>query len=156
VRGAIERDEAATIHIDLRPDMSAPQVEQRLERRDPKQSLANALRKTLHLTKLEMALLREFQPDGPPRESAALAALIKDVAVPVCGVAGLDRAISTAGGVRLDQLDETLMLKSLPGLFFAGEMLDFDAPTGGYLLQAAFATGFAAGRGAARFVGLAA
>ena len=72
----------------------------------------------------------------------------------IAGVAGFERAISTAGGVAFDALDDDLMLKARPGVFVAGEMLDFDAPTGGYLLQAAFSTGVAAGRGAARFFGL--
>jgi len=156
LRAAVEQGRGATLLIDLRPDMGVEALEQRLQRRNPKQSLASALRKTLRLTMLETALLRESQPDGPPRENAALAALVKALPLPVCGVADFARAISTAGGVTIEQLDHSLMLKSRPGLFFAGEMLDFDAPTGGYLLQAAFSTGFAAGLGAVRFVGLAA
>jgi predicted flavoprotein YhiN len=127
-----------------------------LERERGKQSLATFLRKTIKLAKIEMALLREAIPLGLPRENEALAELIKNIPLGVMGVAGFERAISTSGGVRFDELDATLMLKKRPGVFLAGEMLDFDAPTGGYLLQAAFSTGFAAGLGAARYLGLAA
>jgi hypothetical protein len=112
------------------------------------------LRKTIKLAKIETALLREASPLGLPRESEALAELIKNIPLGVTGVAGFERAISTSGGVRFDELDAALMLKKRPGVFLAGEMLDFDAPTGGYLLQAAFSTGFAAGQGAARYLGL--
>ena len=87
------------------------------------------------------------------REPAALAALIKSCRLSVTGVAGLERAISSAGGVRLDEIDSGLMLEKLPGLFVAGEMLDWDAPTGGYLLQACFATGRRAGQAAAAYAG---
>jgi predicted flavoprotein YhiN len=94
-----------------------------------------------------IAVLREAGP--LPRDPADLAARIKAVQIPTTGLAGLERAISTAGGVRAEALEPTLMLKSLPGVFAAGEMLDFDAPTGGYLLQAAFATGHMAAQGVA-------
>jgi uncharacterized flavoprotein (TIGR03862 family) len=155
LRVAVERDGATALQIDLRPNASPEELARRLERRDRKQTLATALRKTLHLSRLETALLHEAQPGGPPRDSVALAALIKSLPLRVAGVAEFARAISTSGGVKLDELDEALMLKARPGVFVAGEMLDFDAPTGGYLLQAAFATGYVAGRGAARFLGLA-
>ena len=80
---------------------------------------------------------------------------VKNAPLKVVGVAGLERAISTAGGVSFEEVNADLMVTKMPGVFVAGEMLDFDAPTGGYLLQAAFATGLAAGRGAARYLGLA-
>jgi predicted flavoprotein YhiN len=86
--------------------------------------------------------------------SARLAHLVNDVSVRLTGTAPIERAISTAGGIPFSELDETLMLRRRPGTFVAGEMLDWEAPTGGYLLQAAFATGAAAGRGALRWVGL--
>jgi predicted flavoprotein YhiN len=84
---------------------------------------------------------------------AALAGLIKEVPVRLTGVAPIERAISTAGGVAFDALDEHFMLRRRPGVFVAGEMLDWEAPTGGYLLQATFATGAAAGRGALEWLG---
>ena len=83
---------------------------------------------------------------------AALAALIKAVPVRLTGTAPIARAISTAGGVALDEVDDAFMLRRLPGVFVAGEMLDWEAPTGGYLLQASFATGAAAGRGALQWL----
>ncbi len=152
-----ERGEGpATLCVDLRPDASAAELARRLERERGKQSLATFLRRTLKFAKIETALLREARPQGLPRESEALAELIKNIPLGVTGVAGFERAISTSGGVSFDELDAALMLKKRPGVFLAGEMLDFDAPTGGYLLQAAFSTGFVAGQGAARYLGLAA
>jgi len=84
--------------------------------------------------------------------SASLAGLINDVPVELNGVAPIARAISTAGGISLDELDADFMIRRLPGIFAAGEMLDWEAPTGGYLLQASFATGAAAGRGALKWL----
>ncbi len=152
LRRAAEAQGAATLRLDLRPDREAAALAQKLSRPPGKQSVSTYLRKALNLSKLEIALLREAGP--LPRDAQALAALTKAVPLRVTGVAGLERAISTAGGVRFDDLDGGLMLRKLPGVFVAGEMLDFDAPTGGYLLQAAFATGVAAGEAAARFLGL--
>ena len=83
-----------------------------------------------------------------PADAAALAALAKTCLVRVTGVAGIERAISSAGGVPWSALDESFMLRARPGVFVAGEMIDWEAPTGGYLLQACFSTGFAAGRAA--------
>lgn len=154
LREAVERNGSTVLTIDLRPDTATPELVRKLARRAPKQSHATFLRKA-GFSKVEAALLREAGPaEGLPRDATALATLVKNLPVRVVGVAGLERAISTAGGVSFDEVDANLMLKKLPGVFVAGEMLDFDAPTGGYLLQAAFATGFAAGRGAARYLGL--
>ena len=155
LRVEVERGGGASLSLDLRPDASAAELARKLAREKGKQSLATFLRKTLNLAKIEMALLREVRPKGLPRENEALAEFIKNIPLAVTGVAGFERAISTSGGVRFDELDAALMLKKRPGVFLAGEMLDFDAPTGGYLLQAAFSTGFAAGQGAARYLGLA-
>lgn len=154
VRRAIERDGAAMLHIDLRPDSSLEALTTRLSRPREKQSLSNFLRKALNLSKLEIALLRVAHGGPLPTEASALAALCKDARLVATATAGPERAISSAGGVAFEELDDGLMLKRLPGVFVAGEMLDFDAPTGGYLLQAAFATGFAAGLGVARYLGL--
>ncbi len=153
LRAATQKHGETTLAIDLRPDTTLECLARKLSRRPQKQSHANFLRKA-GLTKAEIGLLREARPGGLPRDAETLAVLIKNAPLTVTGVAGLERAISTAGGVSFDELDDDLMLKKLPGVFVAGEMLDYDAPTGGYLLQAAFATGLAAGRGAARYLGL--
>ena len=150
---AVSQGGAATLHLDLRPDVSIETLTQKLARGAGKQSLSTFLRKALSLSKTDIALLREAAPGGFPREPAALAALVKGAPLRVVGVAGLERAISTAGGVSFDELTDDLMLSKLPGVFAAGEMLDYDAPTGGYLLQAAFATGARAAQGALRYMG---
>jgi uncharacterized flavoprotein (TIGR03862 family) len=153
LRAAAAKDGATRLFVDMRPDTSPDCLIRKLARRAPKQSHATFLRRA-GFSKVEIGLMREAAPDGLPRDAAALTALIKNAPLRVEGVAGLERAISTAGGVSFAEVDADLMLKKMPGVFVAGEMLDFDAPTGGYLLQAAFATGFAAGRGAARYLGL--
>ena len=144
---------AEAIALDLKPDMSEAALATRLSHRRAKDSFGNALRKATGLAPVAVALLRECDPALARREPAALAALIKSCRLSVTGVAGLERAISSAGGVRLDEIDSGLMLEKLPGLFVAGEMLDWDAPTGGYLLQACFATGRRAGQAAAAYAG---
>jgi uncharacterized flavoprotein (TIGR03862 family) len=112
-----------------------------------KQSLTNRLRKGAGLSPQAISVWRDFTPKVPD-DDADLAHSIKAVTLVSAGIQPLDRAISSAGGISRDELDEALMLHKLPGVFACGEMLDWDAPTGGYLLQACFATGNAAGRGA--------
>ncbi|MCW2274177.1 TIGR03862 family flavoprotein [Rhodoblastus acidophilus] len=146
----LRAEKSPDIRIDLRPDVTVESLAARLARPRGKNSFSNFLRKAAHLDAAAVALLREGGPF--PGEPGALAALIKSVPLAVCGVAGLERAISTAGGVIWDDLDENLMSKAFPGLFVAGEMLDWTAPTGGYLLTACFATGRAAGEAAARWL----
>jgi uncharacterized flavoprotein (TIGR03862 family) len=146
LRGALRRGQA-TLHIDLRPDLSHEELARRLAAPRRRLSLANFLRRTASLAPAAIALLHESGealPSSPPR----LAERIKSLPLTVTGLAGLERAISTAGGIALDELDEQFMLRRLPGVFAAGEMLDWEAPTGGYLLQACFATGVAAAEGA--------
>jgi uncharacterized flavoprotein (TIGR03862 family) len=155
LRRRVEQDGIATLHVDMRPDTTLDALSQKLSRARGKQSLSSFLRKAVGLSKLEIALLRETQRNDFPSDVFALATLIKDAPIAVRATAGFERAISTSGGVAFEELDDNLMLRKLPGVFIAGEMLDFDAPTGGYLLQAAFSTGYAAGRGAARFLQLA-
>jgi hypothetical protein len=150
VRRAIEARGETSVAIDLRPGSSIEAVTERLERPRGKQSRSTFLRKALNLSKLETALLRLSGP--PPSDAAEMAALVKAAPLVVRGTAGLERAISSSGGVRFAELDEGLMLTKMPGVFVCGEMLDFDAPTGGYLLQAAFSTGVAAAEAAARFL----
>ena len=156
LRESLDRGEAATLTVDLRPDQRVEALAAKLARPRGKASLATHLRKTLALSKIDIALLREASPEGLPCEPQALADRVKAAPLTIATVAGFERAISSAGGVAFEALDADLMLKARPGIFVAGEMLDFDAPTGGYLLQAAFSTGVAVGRSAARFVGLSA
>ena len=137
-----------TIAIDLRPDLGLQRLTAHLFTPRGKQSLANFLRKTAGLPPVAIALLREVQPQLSSLGPAALAGLIKALPISVSGLAPHDRAISTAGGIALSALDDRQMLKALPGVFVAGEMLDWDAPTGGYLLHGAMATGRAAAIGA--------
>jgi uncharacterized flavoprotein (TIGR03862 family) len=147
--GAFRDRPGAEVFVDLRPDASQADLARKLAKSREKQSFSNFLRKTAHLAPLAIALLRECGP--APSEPEKLAALIKALPLHVKGVAGLERAISTAGGVFWESLDENLMAKNSPGLFVAGEMLDWEAPTGGYLLTACFALGRAAGAAAAAF-----
>jgi predicted flavoprotein YhiN len=142
----------ATIRIDLRPDLSPVEVKRRLEQPRGKQSFSTAIHKQAGLAPVAVALLREADRDVPKRGPAELAALIKACPVTVTGLSGLERAISSAGGVDLGEVDNQFMLHAVPGVFAAGEMLDWDAPTGGYLLQASIATGRAAARGAVRWL----
>jgi len=149
--GGAARDAAlaggATLTVDLRPDIPVETLERRLLAPRGGQSLANFLRKALKLSPVEVNLLREAHGLDLPAEPAVLAAAIKAAPLAVTGVQPLDRAISAAGGVRFEGLDG-LSLKGRPNVILAGEMLDWEAPTGGYLLQACFATGAAAGRAA--------
>jgi uncharacterized flavoprotein (TIGR03862 family) len=137
--------EASALTLDLKPDLTEDRLAARLAAAAPGDSLANRLRKAAGLTGPAAALLREAGPLPP--DPAALAARIKALTLPVAGVQGLERAISSAGGLALDELDDRLMLRRLPGVFAAGEMLDWEAPTGGYLLQACFASGTVAADG---------
>jgi len=140
-----------SLKIDLAPDIDPETLVRRLSRPRGKASMSNHLRKVLKLGPVRLALLNEFArplPNGP----AELAAVLKSVPIRHAGLRPLDQAISTAGGVRREALDSGLMLKNLPGMFCAGEMLNWEAPTGGYLLTACLATGRWAGRAAAAWV----
>ena len=153
LREAILKSGEATLQVALRPDLPADELAARLSVSRGKQSFSNFLRKTVNLSPVAIGLLQEAAGGKlaalPPE---ALARLIGEVPIKLTGVAPIVRAISTAGGITLDELDENYMLGRLPGVFAAGEMLDWEAPTGGYLLQASFATGAAAGRGALRWL----
>jgi uncharacterized flavoprotein (TIGR03862 family) len=155
LREAIEATGDAIVTVDLLPDMSVDEVARRLTAPRGKQSLSNVLRKTLSLSPAAIALAQEVTKGklgalAPDK----MAAFVKAVPVTLTGVASIERAISTAGGVSFSALDDGFMLKNKPGVFVAGEMLDWEAPTGGYLLQACFATGVAAGDGAARYLAI--
>jgi len=153
LRSAIEADGVAQIAVDLRPGMNLAEVRQRLSRPRGGDSVSNHLRKALHLAPVGVNLLRECFGAQLAQDPDVLATQVKHAVVRLTGVQGLARAISSAGGVDVEELDEGLMLRKLPGVFVAGEMIDWEAPTGGYLLQACFATGVAAGEGVLRVCG---
>jgi uncharacterized flavoprotein (TIGR03862 family) len=149
LRDVIAAHGEALLRIALRPDMNLEEIERRLTAPRGKQSISTFLRKALGLSPAEIGLLQEVT--GGRLSALApsdLARLVNAVPIRLTGVAPIARAISTAGGVAWHELDPRFMLRRLPGVFVAGEMLDWEAPTGGYLLQACFATGAAAGRGA--------
>jgi uncharacterized flavoprotein (TIGR03862 family) len=154
VRESLLGKATAPIRIDLRPDIGVTALGLRLQRPRGKQTLTNHVRKAAGLSAAAVGLLRE-DIAGPelPLEPEALARRIKAVTLSVTGIPDLDRAISTAGGVTLRAVDARLMLREKPGVFVAGEMLDWEAPTGGYLLQACFSTGHAAARGVLHWLG---
>ncbi|ESQ87455.1 NAD(FAD)-utilizing dehydrogenase [Asticcacaulis sp. AC460] len=135
LRDAIVRHGHADLVIDLRPDLNAGQVISKLGRASPKDSLSNRLRKALGLTPTAIALMHETGATD-----------VKAVTVRLTGVQGLDRAISSAGGIALEAVSDSFELKALPGVYAVGEMLDWEAPTGGYLLQACFSTAVMAAR----------
>ena len=140
----------AEIKIDLLPDWSLEKAAQALSQPRSKASLGNFLRKRLKLGPPKRALLHEFSAQLP-QSPKALAAVIKVLPLRHQGLAPMDGAISTAGGVRWQDLSPELMLMSKPGVFCAGEMLDWEAPTGGYLITGAMATGAWAGAKAAHY-----
>jgi predicted flavoprotein YhiN len=146
IRGEIAAHGEARVTLDLRPDLPEAVLTDKLRALRRRDSLSTGLRRTLSLAPVAINLLREAG-SAPPRDAAALAGLIKAVPLRLTGCQGLDRAISSAGGVTWDEVDDRFMLRRLPGIFLAGEMLDWEAPTGGYLLQACMATGAAAGHG---------
>jgi uncharacterized flavoprotein (TIGR03862 family) len=150
IREAIRTNGQCALTIDLKPDVSAADLSARLARPQGSQTRSNFLRKAAGLDAVAVGLLREAGP--LPETAVEMAARIKALPLTVQNMAGLDRAISTAGGIRLSGLTDDFMLSTLPGVFAAGEMLDWDAPTGGYLLHASLATGHAAGQGVLAWV----
>jgi uncharacterized flavoprotein (TIGR03862 family) len=157
LREAILRSGQETLLIALRPDISPLDLVKRLSVPRGKQTLSNWLRKAATLSPVGIGLLQEAAVrSGTPLASMPLeklAELINAVPMPLTGIAPMARAISSAGGIAFDELDAAFMLRRRSGVFAAGEMLDWEAPTGGYLLQACFATGFAAGQGALKYLG---
>jgi uncharacterized flavoprotein (TIGR03862 family) len=146
IRDAVARDGLAMLSIDLRPDLTAASVAERLGARGRAESVSTVLRKAAGLSPVAIGLVQEALHAGGAGRGD-LAALVKALPLRVTGVSGLARAISSAGGLAWEALDENFMLKALPGTFACGEMLDWEAPTGGYLLQGCFATGVAAAKG---------
>jgi len=145
LREAIAGQGAATPTIDLRPDITQADLTAKLSRPRGSDSLSNFLRKAINLAPVAINLLRETH-GTPAADAAALAAQIKAAPIRLTGTQPIDRAISTAGGIKLEALDNDLMLRALPNVYAVGEMLDWEAPTGGYLLQATFATAANAAR----------
>lgn len=156
IRDAVLAQGEAVIHLALRPDVTTDDLVARLAKPRQKQSMSTYLRKAAGLAPAAIGLMQEAaiaaQMNLSALNSEALAVLINAVPVRINGVASLERAISTAGGISFDEVDARFMLRKMPGVFVAGEMLDWEAPTGGYLLQACFATGAAAGRGVLDFM----
>lgn len=141
---ALRAQAPVAISIDLRPDLTHVEIVAKLARSRSGDTLSSTLRKSLGLSPLAVSLLHEN--GAPPRESEALANLIKAVPVTLTSARGLERAISSAGGIHWDAVDDDLQLRAISNTYVAGEMLDWEAPTGGYLLQACFATGAWAAR----------
>lgn len=138
----------AALTLDLAPGRSLERLTAELSRPQGRDSLANHLRRRVAIDGVKAGLLRELCPPARLTAASSLAAAIKALPLPVTATRPLDEAISTAGGVTFEALDPALMLKDLPGVFCAGEMLDWEAPTGGYLLTGCLASGRAAGQGA--------
>lgn len=147
LRDRLERDGHAELVVDLAPGRTIERLTADLGRQDRKASFSNRLRKGAGLEGVKLALLREFAPASALGDPAELAQRIKHLAIPVRRPRPIAEAISSAGGISFEGLDESYMLSALPGMFVAGEMLDWEAPTGGYLLTGCLATGRAAARG---------
>jgi hypothetical protein len=138
----------ATLRLDLAPDRDVPRLTHDLARPRGKRTMATHLQRQAHIEGVKAGLLREVVLKEDFTDPARLAAGIKALPLRLIAPRPLEEAISTAGGVPFEALDARLMIRALPGIFCAGEMLDWEAPTGGYLLTACFATGRAAGTGA--------
>jgi len=156
LRETLAKENAATLLIDMRPSLTLEELTQRLHQPRGSQSLSTFLRKAGGLSPQAIGLVREVSRakglalDTPEQ----MATLIKALPVALSATASINRAISSAGGLSLDAIDERYMIKSRPGVFAAGEMLDWDAPTGGYLMQACFSTGVAAAKGMIEWLNL--
>ncbi|MCE1238299.1 MAG: TIGR03862 family flavoprotein [Azonexaceae bacterium] len=152
LRDSLARDGRAQLCLDLAPGRSLARLRQELAQPRGRDSLANHLRRRVGIDGVKAGLLREFCPPDALTAIDSLAAAIKSLPVPVVSPRPIDEAISSAGGVAFEAVDERLMARQHPGLFFAGEMLDWEAPTGGYLLTACLASGYVAGRGMAAWL----
>jgi hypothetical protein len=152
LRDALAQQGSATFELDLLPARSLQQVLAEAAHPRGSRSLASHLKSRLNLDGIKLALLHELLPKADLHDPARLAAAIKGLPLTVAAARPIDEAISTAGGVSFEALDEQLMLRGMPGVFCAGEMLDWEAPTGGYLLTACLASGRVAGRGALRYL----
>jgi uncharacterized flavoprotein (TIGR03862 family) len=148
IRDEIEATGSATIHLDLLPDRAIERVIREVAHPRGSRSMSSHLQSRTGITGVKMALLRELVPAEDFTDAERLANAIKALPVRLAAPRPLEEAISTAGGVPFESLDDALMVRALPGVFCAGEILDWEAPTGGYLLTACFASGRSAGLGA--------
>ncbi|MBE0620514.1 MAG: TIGR03862 family flavoprotein, partial [Burkholderiales bacterium] len=148
LRDEIEAKGAAMLRLDLAPGRDLARLVRELSRGRGSSSMANHLRRRAGIEGVKAGLLRELLPAEGYADPVRLAAAIKALPLRLVAPRPLDEAISSAGGVAFEALDRRLMIADLPGVFCAGEMLDWEAPTGGYLLTACFASGRAAGAGA--------
>ena len=151
LRDCIEKDGPTTLWLDLAPDRTVKQLEHDLSRPRGKRTVATHLKRYAGITGVKAGLLREVGPNDVFTDPARLAAVIKSLPLTLVAPRPIEEAISTAGGLSFAALDDNLMVRSLPGVFCAGEMLDWEAPTGGYLLTACLATGRLAGGKAAQW-----
>jgi len=151
LREQIAERGTATLKLDLSPGYTQAALAERLAAPRGKHSIGDWLRRRAGLDAARCALVFELADKGTLADPSALAAQIKSLPLRLRAPRPLAEAISTAGGVRLESLDDALMLRARPGVFCAGEMLDWEAPTGGYLLTASMASGLIAGRGAAHW-----
>lgn len=144
LRDALLKDQKAELVMDLKPDLTLEEVHQKLLRPRGKKTFSTHLQKTLNLTKAAYLLFRELNQEIDQVDSLKIATMLKGLTLNLKGTRPLSEAISTSGGVAFSELDDGLELKKIPGIFIVGEMLDFEAPTGGYLLQGCFATAWRA------------
>lgn len=154
LRDEIEARGSAMMMLDLAPDRAYEWLVEKLSKPRGSRSMASHLEKTVGIKGVKAGLLREFLTKEDFAHADRLANFIKNLSVPLIATRPLEEAISTAGGVRFESLDENLMLRTMPGVFCAGEMLDWEAPTGGYLLTACFASGYVAGHSALKWIGV--
>ncbi len=149
IRTEIESKGKCTIALDLRPDITLPELQARLKKPRGRDTLSNHLRKAGGLSPVAIGLVNEVLHQ---RKGADPAILTKSLPLTLNGTSGIERAISSAGGIALSEIDQHFMLRKMPGVFVAGEMLDWEAPTGGYLLQATFSTAVQAAKGITAFL----
>ena len=154
MRDAIETKGKAVMMLDMAPDRSHEWLVEKISKPRGSRSMASHLEKTVGLKGVKVGLLHEFMPKEDFANAERFASFIKQLPIPLIAPRPLDEAISSAGGVTFDSLDENLMIRTLPGVFCAGEMLDWEAPTGGYLLTACFASGRGAGLGVLKWLGV--
>lgn len=147
IRDRLEKMKPVPLIVDLKPDLPIERIQEKLAQRRSKESWANFLRKNLRLSGPAYSLLREICSEEDLKNPPILASRIKKLSIPIINIRPLAEAISSAGGIAFQEVTVDLMLHKLPGVFVAGEMLDWEAPTGGYLLQGAFTTGFHAAQG---------
>ncbi len=152
LRDVITAKGVATLRLDLSPDREVKRLIKDLSQPRGKRTMATHLERRAGISGVKAGLLREIVPKEEFTDAVRMAAAIKSLPIRLVATRPLEEAISTAGGVSFKALDARLMIRSLPGVFCAGEMLDWEAPTGGYLLTACFATGRAAGLGAAAWL----